>query len=77
MKAKIAIVGSGNIGWALKQLLKKSTESDSEISAALVLGVKYISLGLLGSLFLTLSNKPQFSDPAVALINTHAGLKPV
>ena len=22
MKAKIAIVGSGNIGWALKQLLK-------------------------------------------------------
>ena len=23
MKAKIAIVGSGNIGWALKQLLKK------------------------------------------------------
>ena len=26
MKAKIAIVGSGNIGWALKQLLKKDYE---------------------------------------------------
>ena len=26
MKAKIAIVGSGNIGWALKQLLKNDYE---------------------------------------------------
>ena len=26
MKAKIAIVGSGNIGWALKQLLKSDFE---------------------------------------------------
>ena len=26
MKTKIAIVGSGNIGWALKQLLKKDFE---------------------------------------------------
>ena len=26
MKARIAIVGSGNIGWALKQLLKNDYE---------------------------------------------------
>ena len=29
MKAKIAIVGSGNIGWALKQLLKMAKECSS------------------------------------------------
>ena len=34
MKAKIAIVGSGNIGWALKQLLK----NDYEIKKLFLLG---------------------------------------
>ena len=32
MKAKIGIVGSGNIGWALKQLLKEGTLTNEHIT---------------------------------------------
>ena len=42
MKAKIAIVGSGNIGWALKQLLKK----DYDLKQGDIEAVSYTHLTL-------------------------------
>ena len=41
MKAKIAIIEKGNIGWAIKQLLKENTKLSKEIL------VKVLTPGIL------------------------------